>query len=545
MFDHKYLLLGLSTALVSVALGGDRSWAAEAAADFSANANASLAAESVEFELLASEGAEPVVQVAQTTSVTELSDVQPGDWAYQALRTLIEEYRCLRGYPDNTFRGNQTISRYEFAASLTACLDAIVAIAPEHGSVVNRLEREFEPELIARVETLEARVDDLESNQFSDNTRLFGQVIFGVQGRSSNEADFFPVDGVRDVEDPGDSVNLITNAQLSLLTQLNPRTLLLTGLQVGQGRTAPSLTNNVRLGYEGDTDNIFTLSDLTVRHLISDNFALIIGAEGVNPVNVFRGANRIESAGSGPLSAFAQRNPIISIGGGRGGLGFDWQIANRLSLQGVYTSSGPSDPQGGLFGGDNSDTTFGVQFAASPTDNLDIALHYLNSYSTVGNLRTNVGDTQLTAGDPLQTNAIGATASWQISPNLTLGGWGGYTRSESPDEPGDVETTNWMVFLNFPDLFGEGHLGGIYLGQPPRISSSTLRQGQNIPDLLAGGFGDPGDQPGTTTHLEVFYRYQLTDNISITPGIITIFEPANTPDSETITIGAVRTTLRF
>ncbi|MEM1281590.1 MAG: iron uptake porin, partial [Cyanobacteria bacterium P01_H01_bin.152] len=108
-----------------------------------------------------------------------------------------------------------------------------------------------------------------------------------------------------------------------------------------------------------------------------------------------------------------------------------------------------------------------------------------------------------------------------------------------------VETWNWMTFLNFPDLFGEGHLGGLYVGQPPRITSSDLRQGQNIPDLLAGNLGDPGGQSDSTLHIEAFYRYQLTDYLSLTPGFIVILDPSNTSGSDTITIGALRTTFRF
>ncbi|MGB7083959.1 MAG: S-layer protein, partial [Phormidesmis sp.] len=43
--------------------------------------------------------AEPI-QLAQVTSVSELSDVQPGDWAFTALQRLVEEYGCLEGFPD-------------------------------------------------------------------------------------------------------------------------------------------------------------------------------------------------------------------------------------------------------------------------------------------------------------------------------------------------------------------------------------------------------------------------------------------------------------
>ncbi|MBW4681758.1 MAG: S-layer homology domain-containing protein [Microcoleus vaginatus WJT46-NPBG5] len=34
-------------------------------------------------------------------------------------------YGCFAGYPDDTFRGDQPVSRYEFAAGMSACLDQI------------------------------------------------------------------------------------------------------------------------------------------------------------------------------------------------------------------------------------------------------------------------------------------------------------------------------------------------------------------------------------------------------------------------------------
>jgi len=494
--------------------------------------------------------------MSQVTNVSQLRDVQPTDWAFEALRSLVERYGCIAGYPDGTFRGNRALSRYEFAAGLNACLaqiDILIQsnqrIPLEELNTLDRLTTEFTTELAllrANVDAIQARTGELEATQFSTTTKLYGQAVVGVQGRNENEADFSPVDGVQDTEDPGTSINLITNVQLNLLTQFSPGSLLLTGLQSGNGSTAPRLTNNTRLGYEDDTNNDLRLSDLRYRQLIGEKFAFIVGPEGVNAVNVFRGRNRVESAGFGPLSAFAQRNPIISIGAGRGGVGFDWQISDRVSLQGVYSASLPEDSNsGGIFGGDLGDTSTGLQLDFAATNTIDLTLNYINAYSPSGSLRTGIGDDQLTAGDALKTNAFGATVAWRVTPGLTLGSWGGYTTSGIPGESGNVETTNWMVFLNFPDLLGEGNLGGIYVGQPPKIVSSDLPIGQNIPDLLAGGEGDSGGQPGTTTHVELFYRYRLSTNITITPGVIVIFNPANTPDNDTITIGGIRTTLTF
>ncbi len=62
---------------------------------------------------------------AQVTSVSQLSDVQPTDWAFLALQSLVERYGCIAGYPDGTYRGNRALTRYEFAAGMNACLDRV------------------------------------------------------------------------------------------------------------------------------------------------------------------------------------------------------------------------------------------------------------------------------------------------------------------------------------------------------------------------------------------------------------------------------------
>jgi hypothetical protein len=63
--------------------------------------------------------------MVQVTSVSQLSDIKPTDWAFQSLQSLIERYGCIAGYPDKTYRGNRALTRYEFAAGLNSCLDRI------------------------------------------------------------------------------------------------------------------------------------------------------------------------------------------------------------------------------------------------------------------------------------------------------------------------------------------------------------------------------------------------------------------------------------
>ncbi|MHC5610837.1 MAG: iron uptake porin [Nostoc sp.] len=130
--------------------------------------------------------------MSQVTSVSQFSDVQPSDWAFGALQSLVERYGCIAGYPNSTYRGNRAITRYEFAAGLNACLSRInelIATATsdlvtkEDLTTLQRLQAEFSAELSTlrgRVDNLEGRTAELEANQFSTTTKLVGEAVFAV-----------------------------------------------------------------------------------------------------------------------------------------------------------------------------------------------------------------------------------------------------------------------------------------------------------------------------------------------------------------------------
>ena len=42
---------------------------------------------------------EPDVALESVTSVSQLSDVKPTDWAFQALQSLVERYGCIARFP--------------------------------------------------------------------------------------------------------------------------------------------------------------------------------------------------------------------------------------------------------------------------------------------------------------------------------------------------------------------------------------------------------------------------------------------------------------
>merc|ERR1712216_317238 len=141
----------------------------------------------------------------QVTSVTQFSDVYPTDWAYQALSNLVEQYGCVAGYPNGTFRGNRAMTRYEAAALLNACLDRVTEVTDE----LRRLITEFETELAilrGRVDGLEARVGELEATNggtsFSYNlalnleTSFTGKDLLYTRLRAGNMDNIYGGNGV-------------------------------------------------------------------------------------------------------------------------------------------------------------------------------------------------------------------------------------------------------------------------------------------------------------------------------------------------------------
>ncbi len=131
------------------------------------------------------------VDSAPVTQVNQLSDVKSTDWAFQALQSLSERYGCLSGYPNGTFQGNRTMTRFEFASALNSCMDTVQRLRGKIGdgfsqedfSTLKKLQEQFGTELATlrgRVDTLEARTAELEANRFATTTKLDGQIIFAA-----------------------------------------------------------------------------------------------------------------------------------------------------------------------------------------------------------------------------------------------------------------------------------------------------------------------------------------------------------------------------
>ena len=64
-------------------------------------------------------------EVAQVEQISQFGDVFSNHWAFEALQNLVEDYDCIEGYPDRTYRGDRALTRYEFAAGLNSCFQQL------------------------------------------------------------------------------------------------------------------------------------------------------------------------------------------------------------------------------------------------------------------------------------------------------------------------------------------------------------------------------------------------------------------------------------
>lgn len=474
--------------------------------------------------------------MGQLRSVNELSDVRPTDWAYEALRNLVERYNCIAGYPDRTFRGNRALTRYEFAAGLNACLDSITglvgqkpnAVTKEDLATLQRLLNEFQTEMATlrgRVDALEARTRTLEETQFSTTTKLKGEVIFGA-------TDIIGKGGAEVVP------HFSYRARLNLNTSFTGKDLLYTRLQAGNMGVlnyAPN-SNMDRLSFDTNTSNNVQLDKLFYRFPLGKATVTLDANAAEYYENMYSFNPLLQSSGSGSVSRFGRFNPIYRQGGGQG-VTLNYDFSKTLGLSLGYQAPNGNDPQpsptggGGFYHG--SYAALG-QLAFRPSDSFALGLTYVHSYSRNGsNLSGGTGSSNANSPFgtiPTSANHYGLEASLRLSPRFTVSGWGGYTKAATESDVVDQKANiwNWAVTLGFPDLGKKGNLLAFVVGMPPKVTDS---------DLVKDG--------DTSLHLEALYRYQVTDNISITPGLFVITNPNHDNNNETDFVGTIRTTFTF
>jgi hypothetical protein len=426
----------------------------------------------------------------QVTSITQFSDVRPTDWAYQALENLVQRYGCVAGYPNGTFKGGQAMTRYEAAALLNACLDRVTETTDE----LQRLLKEFKTELIvltARVDGLDVKVGVLEATQFSTTTKLKGEATFvlgGVPGLETN--------------DGGNVGNTAFNYDLRLNfdTSFYGKDLLRTRLRSGNFSSDPfgSSSSLFKLDKAETTDNSVEIDRLYYQFPVSKSVTVTAGPLVRNTEMAWV-----------PTAYKSEILDFFAVAGAPGvynkatGAGVGVQYAGKGGLvAGLnYVAQNGDDSQTGVFDSDGALNFLAQVGYRAPQWGVGVGYRYGSEGTRPRSYNGLLGANGALV-DGQESNAVALNAYWQpsksgIIPSISAA----YGYNFVSGATGATDATNsdsWMVGLQWSDVFVAGNSAGIAVGQAPSAETA--------------GVDD-------ATMLEIFYKFQVTDNISITPAL--------------------------
>ncbi|MBW4568952.1 MAG: iron uptake porin [Tolypothrix carrinoi HA7290-LM1] len=525
--------------------------------------------------------------MGQVTSVSQFSDVQPTDWAFQALQSLVERYGCIAGYPNGTYRGNRALTRYEFAAGLNACLDRVnELIATATADLVTKedfaslqyLQEEFSAELATlrgRVDGLEARSAEMQANQFSTTTKLIGEAIFALSDSFGDNGAISaatlrnnPNAADRDLDS---NTTFSDRIRLNLLSSFSGKDQLQIRLQAGNVLAnngnfgeASTGTNMTRLTFDNNTSNSVEVDKINYAFNLSEAIRVKVDAnngEFWENINTF--SSPFASTGQGAISRYGRFSPIYRQGQGGAGATISFNANGALTASVAYLAGGRNNTakspldRNGLFDGNYAAL---AQIGFQPTKAFNVGLTYARTYqNSAGGVNQFEATGSSIANNPFgnvatSANHYGVEASFKLTSKLLIGGWYGYTEAEAQNtgttrfdgngptgfnviaNEGDDATFNyWGASLALQDFGRKGNLLGFIFGQPPKTTSNDAN--------IAGGRGLRDSD--TSYHLEGLYRLQLNDNISVTPGLLVILSPEHNDRNDTIYVGTVRTTFSF
>jgi len=441
----------------------------------------------------------------QVTSVSQLSDVQPTAWAYQALSNLVERYGCVAGYPNGTFAGGKAMSRYEAAALLNACLDRVTEVTDE----LKRLANEFSDELAVirgRVSTLEAKVGALEATRFSTTTKLKGEVNFVLGG-----VDNAWTPGTSKAPASTNVGNTAFNYDLRLNfdTSFTGKDLLRTRLRSGNFSSQPfgSSSSLFKLDKAESTANAVTLDRLYYQFpALAKGVTLTAGALVRNTEMTW-----VPTAYKSEILDFFQLAGAPGVYNKATGAGFGAQWAQPTKkgkggfVAGVnYVAQNGGDSTKGEFNESGALNTLAQIGYRAPQWGAAFGYRYGTEGTRVRTFNALAGKSGALA--PGQTsNGYALSAYWQpktsgIIPSVSAGyGWNTVSLDAAGQATpaGATDSQTWYAGLQWSNVFAKGNSAGFAIGQP----------------------GNAEGLDKDATMWEVFYKYKVSDNITVTPAV--------------------------
>jgi hypothetical protein len=466
-------------------------------------------------------GVNQYASAEQVTSVTQFSDVRPTDWAYQALSNLVNRYGCVAGYPNGTFAGAKSMTRYEAAALLNSCLDRVTEVTDE----LKKLLTEFDTELTvltARVDGLESKVGKLQATQFSTTTKLKGEANFVLGGVPGYKTTTGATAG---------NTAFNYDLRINLDTSFTGKDLLRTRLRSGNFSSQPFGSSSSLLKLDkaetsqgtGTTSNVW-LDRLYYQFPATSTITLTAGALVRNTEMAW-----IPSAYKSDILDFFQLGGTSGVYNKATGQGFGAQY-KQPGTQGFlanvnYVAENGSDSATGVFDSEGKLNALAQVGYRAPQWGVAVGYRYGTYGSRVRNYNA-LGGGSGALVDGQSSNSVAFNAYWQpktsgIVPSISFGyGYNGV--SGAGKTTGATNSQSWFTGLQWSDVFAKGNAAGVAVGQPSNTENASK-----------------------ATMLEVFYKYRVSDNIAITPAVFYVSDNQGAKNAASNWGGVIQTTFKF
>ena len=89
----------------------------------------------------------------------------------------------------------------------------------------------------------------------------------------------------------------------------------------------------------------------------------------------------------------------------------------------------------------------------------------------------------------------------------------------------------WNFGVALPDLFKEGNVGTLMVGNPYRVVNQGSR--------------DLKPESDTAWHIEAAYKHNINNNLSIQPGFLVILNPENNKSNPAVWVWQLKTQFIF
>ena len=488
------------------------------------------------------------------TPMESASDLRPSDWAYQALQQLTEQVGCLAGFPGGTDGGARSLSRFEAAALLRACLERV----SEHTDQVERLLQHFQAELAilrGRADVLEAQVAGLEATQFSTTSKLSGVATFDLGAYGYGGTAKRGNSGPGGVENLESAFTLNYEVRLIFDSSFTGKDLLRTRLRSGNYGSSAFNGNQYRAtklvkSYQSSAGpDVVDVDRIYYSFPLSSAWKATVGPRVRNTEMLAIEPTAYKSSLgdflSGTFGASGTYNKETGAGAG-----VIWRQSVRKgqpyltsAVNYVAKNAEQGDPEaGGILTNRSGGSLLGQLGLVGPGWGLVAAYRYgqcgtdlrMGTQYTYAASKTSCD--QLRAG--AATNNLALNGYWQPQrsgwiPSISMG-WGFSQFTEGYEPAINIrQAQSWMVGLQWSDVLVQGNRAGMAVGSLPYATAS---------------FDGQTPRDGNTTW-EWWYDWRISDAMSLTPALFYQSRPAGqtTPQGESFNAlgGLIRLNVLF